>query len=132
MAGKYRTLDPGYSWDADLPLPQGKVHDNVIYVSGQVAYAPDGTLVGENDMTAQTRQVYENIKTILALEGASFDDVIKITTFVTDMSRVFEVLAVRREIFGDKAHHPASSTVGVTALVYPELLVEVEAIAIKS
>ena len=131
MAGKYRTLDPGYTWVADLPLPQGKVHDNMIFVSGQIAYAPDGNLVGENDMAAQTRQVYENIKSVLALEGATLDDVIKITTFVADMSRVFEMLEVRKEIFGDKDHHPASSTVGVTALVYPELLVEVEAIAIK-
>jgi len=125
-----KVIDPGWAWDDRLPLAQAKQIGNTIYVSGQVAYSPEGKLIGEGDMKAQTRQVYENIKTILAAAGAGLEDIIKINTYITDQSKFMDMLAVRSEIFGNNP--PASTAVVVAGLAFPGLLIEVEAIAIKA
>jgi len=123
-----RTIDPGWTWDDRLPLAQGKQIDNTIYVSGQVAYDSNGNLVGEGDMKAQTRQVFDNVRSVLESAGSSLKDVVKINTYITDGSKFMDMLAVRSEIFGDDP--PASTAVVVAALAFPGLLIEVEAIAI--
>lgn len=125
-----KTIDPGWVWDDRLPLSQGKQIGNTIYVSGQVAYDANGQLIGEGDIKAQTRQVFENIKTILAAAGAGLTDIIKINTYITDQSKFMEMLSVRTEIFGNNP--PASTAVVVAGLAFPGLLIEVEAIAIKA
>ena len=124
-----RTIDPGWAWDDRLPLSQAKQVGNTIYVSGQIAYNAEGKLVGEGDMKAQTRQVFENISDILESAGGSLRDVVKINTYITDGSKFMDMLAVRSEIFGDDP--PASTAVVVAGLAFPELLIEVEAIAIR-
>ena len=113
-----------------LPLAQARQIGNTIYVSGQVAYDPNGNLVGEGDMRAQTRQVFDNIRAVLAAAGARLEDIVKINTYITDQSRFMDMLDVRREIFG--ANPPASTAVVVSALAFPGLLIEVEAIAVKA
>jgi reactive intermediate/imine deaminase len=125
-----KTIDPGWTWDDGLPLAQARQVGNTIYVSGQVAYNAAGQLVGEGDITAQTRQVFDNIKAVLAAAGAGLEDVVKINTYITDQSKFMEMLEVRKEIFG--ANPPASTAVVVAGLAFPGLLLEVEAIAIKS
>jgi len=125
-----KVVDPGWAWDDRLPLAQAQQMGNTIYVSGQVAYSPEGKLVGEGDMTAQARQVYQNIKDILTAAGASISDIIKINTYITDQNKFMEMLEVRKEIFGNNP--PASTAVVVAGLAFPGLLIEVEAIAIKS
>ena len=124
-----RTIDPGWAWDDRLPLSQAKQIGNTIYISGQIAYNAEGRLVGEGDMKAQTRQVFENIAGILASAGSSLRDVVKINTYITDGSKFMDMLAVRSEIFGDDP--PASTAVVVAGLAFPELLIEVEAVAIR-
>lgn len=124
-----KTIDPGWTWDDRLPLAQAKQIGNTIYVSGQVAYDANGTLVGEGDMRAQTRQVFDNIKAVLAAAGAGLEDIVKINTYITDQSKFMDMLAVRTEIFGNNP--PASTAVVVSALAFPGLLIEVEAIAVK-
>jgi 2-iminobutanoate/2-iminopropanoate deaminase len=124
-----RTIDPGWAWDDRLPLSQAKQIGNTIYVSGQIAYNSEGRLVGEGDMKAQTRQVFENISEILESAGSSLKDVVKINTYITDGSKFMDMLAVRSEIFGDDP--PASTAVVVAGLAFPELLIEVEAVAIR-
>ncbi|NGO11124.1 RidA family protein [Streptomyces sp. HC44] len=100
-----------------------------VAVSGQVALDEDGKLVGENDPAAQARQVFENLRRCLAAAGAGFDDVVKLTFFVTDMAYMPAVRAARDEhISPDRL--PASTAVQVAALVRPELLMEIEAYAI--
>jgi reactive intermediate/imine deaminase len=125
-----KVIDPGWAWDDQVPLAQAQQQGNTIYVSGQIAYNADGQLVGEGDMQAQTRQVFQNIKDILAAAGAGIQDIIKINTYITDQSKFMDMLAVRKEIFGDKP--PASTAVVVAGLAFPGLLIEVEAIAMKS
>jgi reactive intermediate/imine deaminase len=101
-----------------------------IWISGQVALDHDGNLVGEGDMAAQTDAVMRNLEAVLAGNGATFHHVVKVTTFVTDISRLAEVREVRgRYMQGDP---PASTLVEVSALAMPGLLLEVEAVAVVS
>lgn len=102
-----------------------------VAVSGQLALDEDGGLVGEGDPAAQARQVFENLRRCLAAAGAGFDDVIKLTYFVTDMAHLPAVRAARAEhIPQDRL--PAASAVQVAALVRPEFLMEIEAFAVVS
>ena len=99
-----------------------------IYVSGQLARDRDGRVVGKGDMRAQIRQVGENLKAALEAAGASLADLVKTTTFVTDIDEFFRHVDVRMEYFG--AALPTSTTVEVRRLAHPDLLVEVEGIAV--
>ncbi len=116
-----------------LPEPFSHYTDAVragdlLFVSGCVALDADGNLVGEGDVVAQTRQVFENIGLCLAAAGASFADVVKVTTFLTNIDDRPAVNEVRKQVFG--AAKPASTLVEVSALVRPEFLIEVEAVAV--
>jgi enamine deaminase RidA (YjgF/YER057c/UK114 family) len=93
-------------------------------LSGQVALDGDGELVGPDDMTVQSRFVMEQLAKILAAHGAGFDDVVQIRTFVTDMDRLAEYAAVRREYITGEP--PASTTVEVSRLFRPGALLEIE------
>lgn len=100
-----------------------------VAVSGQLALDEDGKLVGAGDPTAQARQVFENLRRCLAAAGATFDDVVKLTFFVTDMAHMPAVRAARdAHIPADRL--PAASAVQVAALVRPEFLMEIEAYAV--
>ena len=122
-------IDPGWSWDDGLPLAQAKQIGNTIYVSGQIAFNPQGKLVGKGNMKAQTRQVFRNIKAVLAAAGAKMEHIIKINTYITDGSKFMEMLEARGDVFGKNP--PASTAVVVAGLAFPGLLIEVEAIAVK-
>ncbi|GAA5500668.1 putative aminoacrylate peracid reductase RutC [Deinococcus xinjiangensis] len=99
-----------------------------IYLSGQIAVDAQGQSVGTGDFTAQARQVFENLRLGLESVGLTFNAVVKLTVFLTDMQYLPQFRAVRDE-FVNTAQPPASSLVQVAALVRPELLIEVEAIA---
>ena len=100
----------------------------LIYVSGNVGIDGNGQIVGKGDVAAQTRQTFRNIEAVLADAGATLKDVVKITTCLVPMDRYGEFATVRTEVFGGQ--YPASSTVGVTALVSPDYLIEIEAVAV--
>lgn len=99
----------------------------LLFVSGQVAFDADGNLVGEGDMARQTEQVFDNLRAVLDANEATFEDVVKVTTFLTDMSALQAVRDVRRRYLSDPS--PASTTVEVAGLFRPEALIEVEAVA---
>ena len=98
-----------------------------IFVSGQLARDRSGGVVGAGDMRAQIRQVGENVKAALAAAGATLADIVKTNTYVTDIEEFFNHVDVRMEYFGAL---PTSTTVEVRRLAHPDLLVEVEAIAV--
>lgn len=114
----------GSSYAAGISVPSGQL----VFVSGIVALGADGNVIAPGDMGTQTRHVFDRMGDLLAEAGAGFEDVVKITTFVTDMSQYADFAKVRGEVFKDG--YPASATVGVNALVLDGLVVEVEAIAI--
>ncbi|MFB7596955.1 RidA family protein [Streptomyces sp. NPDC056160] len=100
-----------------------------VAVSGQLALDEDGALVGKDDPAAQARQVFENIRRCLAAAGATFDEVVKLTCFVTDMSHMPAIRAARAGHLPDD-RLPAISAVQVAALIRPEFLMEIEAFAV--
>ena len=100
-----------------------------VAISGQVALDEDGGLVGEGDAEAQARQVFENLRRCLAAAGATFEDVVKLTCFVTDLAALPALRAARAEHIPDD-RLPAASAVQVAGLVRPEFLMEVEAFAV--
>jgi reactive intermediate/imine deaminase len=121
-------IDPGWQWDRDFPLAQGVRIGDLLYVSGQISVDADGNLVGRGDLRAQTRQVFENMKSVLDKAGATFQDIIKMNTFFTaDIHNYEDYFAVRRDYL--KGNRPASTGVQVVALAFEGLMLEVEAIA---
>ncbi|MFJ8310337.1 MULTISPECIES: RidA family protein [unclassified Streptomyces] len=100
-----------------------------VAISGQCALDEKGAVVGEGDAGAQAEQVFENLRRCLAAAGATFEDVVKLTYFVTDIAHLPAVRAARDAVIGPD-HLPASSAVQVSALFRPELLVEIEAFAV--
>ena len=100
-----------------------------VHISGQIALDSHGNIVGINDFEAQTRQVFQNVKNALEAVGMTFDQVVKLGLYVTDISNVVILRRVRDE-FVNTSEPPASTLVQVAALVRPELLVEIEAIAV--
>lgn len=119
-----------------LSTPSGYVHLTVsgpgrlIHVAGQVAKDADGRTVGVGDLARQTEQVYANLRIALEAAGADLSDVVKLVTYVVDLTsdKVAIVRAVRNREMGN-GPFPASTLLGVSALVAPELLIEIEATA---
>src|SRR4051812_45379730 len=121
-----------------LSAPTGYTHvvevtgpNRTIYISGQIAYDKDGKLVGApGDMKAQAEQVFKNLQAALTAAGATFADVVKMNSYITDMSKAQAVRDIRAQYFKDVL--PASTFVEVKGLVRPELLLEIEVIAVTS
>src|SRR3954467_14753923 len=119
-----------------LSKPTGYTHvvevtgpNRTIYISGQIAYDKDGKIVGgAGDMKAQAEQVFKNLETALTAAGAKFSDVVKMNSYITDMSKAQAVRDVRALYFKDAT--PASTFVEVKGLVRPELLLEIEVVAV--
>jgi reactive intermediate/imine deaminase len=120
-------VDPGWKWDDKIPMSQGIRIGEFVYVSGQIALDPDGKVIGEGDMKAQSQRVFDNIDAILKQAGGSMDYIVKITAYLTDMTRYQEYNEVRAKVFSN--YRPASTTVEVSGLAFKGLLVEVEAVA---
>ena len=99
----------------------------MLFVSGQVALDGAGDLVGAGDCGEQARQTFRNVGEVLESAGAGWDDVVKLTAFLVDPADYDAYAAARLEVFPDGG--PASSTVIVAALVRPEFLIEIEAVA---
>ncbi|MEZ5742028.1 MAG: RidA family protein [Burkholderiaceae bacterium] len=119
-----------------VTTPTGYSHVTVVssarqvHVSGQVALDAAGKIVGKDNLSAQTEQVYANLVACLAAVGADLSHVFKVVTYVVNLTpeRVADVRAVRNKYLG-QGPYPAGTMVGVTSLVHPDLLIEIEAIA---
>jgi len=120
-----------------LPAPFGYSHvvdspaTRIVYISGQVPLDSDGQLVGEGDFEAQTRQVFQNLTRALEAADAVWSDVVKLNYFLTDVSQITSVRAIRDE-YVDTDRPPASTLVQVSGLFRPEVMVEVEAVAVPA
>jgi 2-iminobutanoate/2-iminopropanoate deaminase len=99
-----------------------------IFVAGQLARDREGRTVGAGDMRAQVRQVCENLKAALAAAGTDLSQVVKTTTYVTDIDEFFKHVDVRSDYFGGEP--PTSTTVEVRRLAHADFLVEIDAIAV--
>ena len=102
----------------------------LLFVSGQVAWDEDGRVVGPGDALRQARQAFANLRATLESGGSSLDRVGKITMFATSPDHLGPLREARHELFGPVGHYPASTFVVVSGLASPDLLVEIEAIAL--
>jgi len=100
----------------------------MIFLSGQLAWDRDGNTVGKGDMRAQFEQVGQNLKNGLEAAGASLDDVVKAVTYVTDMDAFFECVDIRQKYFGPG--WPTSTTFEVSRLAHPDMMIEIDMIAV--
>ena len=125
---KRQRVDPGWTWTKKFNFWVGWKLGDTVQLSGLVAFDSEGIVIGKDDFYAQSIQTFENIEGALASVGAKMTDVVKITTYLTDMSGYADFSRARAEIFPDGV--PSSSTVVSPALIMPDLLVEIEAMAI--
>jgi enamine deaminase RidA (YjgF/YER057c/UK114 family) len=118
-----------------LVKPTGYTHvvvapdGRTVYIAGQVAFDSTGQVVGAQDFRAQAEQAFRNLGRALSSVGGSLADLIKTTTYVTDLKH----LPVLREVRGKQLHpgHPPANTLLVVAsLARPDLLIEIEAVAV--
>jgi len=100
----------------------------VLHLAGQVGVDEDWNLVGPGDMVAQARQTLENLQSILRGGGGEMDDIVSVIVYVTEMAPLMAVHEVRKEFFSEP--YPASTLVQVAALVKPEFLIEISAVAV--
>jgi reactive intermediate/imine deaminase len=99
---------------------------NLLFISGIPPTDQDGTLVGGNDVAAQARQVFRNMKLVLDSAGAGFADILKVTVYLLDVNDRAKINPVRKQFFG--AARPASTLIGVKELAIPGMKVEIEAV----
>jgi reactive intermediate/imine deaminase len=121
------TLSPPFGYSHVVEAPAG----TTVYISGQVPFDAEGQLVGRGDFAAQTRQVFENLTRALEAADAAWSDVVKLDYFLRDVDQIGAVRAIRDE-YVDTANPPASTLVEVSSLFSPDVLVEIQAIAIKA
>jgi len=127
MAGKKRIGSPQVPEPPPQTWSNCLVVGNQVFVAGMTARAGNA-LQGGNSMYEQAKATFSKIKHLLEAAGGRMDDIVKVNIFVTDIKRREEVWQARREFFtGD---FPVSTLVEVSALAAPELLVEIEAVAI--
>ncbi len=120
-------LCPTFGWTHVVTQTGGKT----IYISGQVAVNERGEVVGKGDLKAQTEQAFENIRLALVGVGATFRDVVKTNLYVVNLRQ--EHVPIIREVRARyiwAEHPPASTLVGISALVGPDWLIEIEAVAV--
>lgn len=117
-----------------LSAPHGYSHvvvvrsGRTVYLAGQVPLDRNGALVGVGDLAAQTKQVFENMKVALNAAGASFADVVEMTTYLTDVSQIDTYRKVRDQYMSTPL--PVASLVEVKGLFRKDVMIEVSAVAV--
>jgi 2-iminobutanoate/2-iminopropanoate deaminase len=130
QSGEARYINP-----PGLTKPSGYTHvvlaadGRTVYIAGQVAFDSTGAVVGGGDFRAQAERVYANLRIALASVGATFSDVVKTTTYITDLGNVPTLREIRGKHL-DPARPPANSLIPVATLARPDLLLEIEAVAV--
>jgi enamine deaminase RidA (YjgF/YER057c/UK114 family) len=123
-----RTAVNPWDWSTQLGFNQAELVESpskILVCSGQTSIGPDGTTQHPGDMAAQVRDAMANLETVLGEAGMTMDDVVRITAFTTDMDAFIAA--------GSGFDRPPSAftLIGVSRLAYPDLLIELEAIAVR-
>lgn len=121
-------ISSGSPWEPKLGYSRAVVAGGMVFVAGTTGTGEDGNLVGPGDAAAQTRQALSNIGAALERAGSKLEDVVRTRVFVTDISQWEAIGLAHGEVFGEI--RPAMAMVEVSALIDPEMLVEIEADAV--
>ena len=116
-----------HPWQAGLHFAQSVRADDLVFASGQAGFLPDGALVGE-DFESQCRQAFANLDEVLRAQGASLDSVVRLNAYFSDAAQYADFKRVRAELLREP--YPASTAV-VVGFVFPGMLVELEAVAVR-
>jgi 2-iminobutanoate/2-iminopropanoate deaminase len=119
----------GMPWEKEYGYAQSVKVGDTIYVSGQVSHDETGKIVGRGDMEAQMRQAYTNIQKLLAQYGATMNNIVDETLFVTDMDAAFSAAVKCRENVFSGIPVVASTIVQIQRLAFPDLLIEIRCVA---
>ena len=127
-----QSIQPANLWDSSPYLFSQVVRADaprgIVFIAGQVALAPDGSLIGAGDVDAQLRQVFANLRAAVGGAGGTLDNVASLTVYLKDIAHHRHYLKVLAEEFAGR--RPAETLLQVAALGLPELLVEIQAIAV--
>ena len=121
----YQRALKGHTLYSHVVVASGK---SLVFIAGQLSRDKEGRIVSTGDMGAQIRQVRENLRIALEAAGVGLEDLVKTTTYVTDIDEFFRHPEIRHEIFGQAL--PTSTTVEVRRLSHPDFMVEIEAMAV--
>jgi enamine deaminase RidA (YjgF/YER057c/UK114 family) len=128
MKNKRTKIFAGTPWEPKVGYARAVQVGDTVFVSGTTATDPSGKVLAPGDAYAQTVQASRNIENALKRLGLGLEHVVRTRIYLTDIERWEEVAKGHAECFGEV--HPATSLVGVTRLVDPEMLVEIEAVAV--
>lgn len=113
----------------DYAISPGWVVGDLLFLSGQAAIDETGSIVGAGDFDAQLAATFANIDRVLAAGGSDRSRIVKVTIYLTDMANFSKIVEARRRYFSKP--WPADTTLEVKALALPELMVEIDVIAVK-
>jgi reactive intermediate/imine deaminase len=127
MTGK-QIIDPGWGWNAAFGFSQAVRAGDLLFLAGQMPVDRDAAVVAAGDIRGQARQTFENIGAVLATAGATFDDLVELVSYHTDLADLPAVAEVKAEYI--TRAFPAWTAVGVAALAFPGQLIEIKAVAL--
>lgn len=127
-----QSIQPTNLWDSSPYLfsqvVQATAPQRLVFIAGQIALAPDGSLVGQGDIDAQLRQVFANLRAAVGSAGGTLNDIASLTVYVKDIAHHGNYLRVLAEEFS--GWRPTETLLQVSALGLPGLLVEIQAVAV--
>lgn len=129
-----RTAVNPWQWSVELGFNQAELVEggtDVLYLSGQSAMAADGTPQHAGDMAAQVALSLDNLEAVLGDAGMDLSNVVRLNIYTTDIDTMFENYGLVAERFGAAGVQPPGSLLGVSRLAFPELMVELEATAVR-
>jgi reactive intermediate/imine deaminase len=120
-------VDFGWGYEQGFGFSQAVRAGNLVILAGQMPVTAKLEVLGEGDIREQTRQVFENMRRVLDAAGLSFEDVVELVSYHTNMADLTAVAEVKAGYF--PRDFPAWTAVGVTSLAFPGQMIEIKAIA---
>jgi enamine deaminase RidA (YjgF/YER057c/UK114 family) len=123
-----QNISSGAPWESKFGYSRAVRIGSTVYVAGTTASDEHGDVIGKGDIATQTRAIFQKIEKALHEAGASLEDVVRTRMFVTDIRQWEAIAEVHGEFFADI--RPVATMVEVTALINPDMLIEIEVEAI--